>query len=125
MPYRKFRNTPIYECANCDIFYDYKNKPEKCICKCGEFIYHASKKQFLRWRELQLLEKGKFITGLKREVSMPVKINSVLVFRYVADAVYYEKGKKIVEDTKGMLTDVFKLKRKAVEAYYGIKIIIT
>ena len=33
-------------------------------------------------------------------------------------------GAKVVEDTKGMLTDVFRLKRKMVEDQFGIKIVL-
>jgi len=122
--YRKYKNIPVYECEQCGLHYE-ESRPRECHCKCENFVYHASKKEFLRWRELQLMQKGKVITGLKRQVSMPVKINSISVFKYVADAVYYKNGKQVIEDSKGKQTDVFKLKRKAVEAYYGIEILIT
>ena len=115
---------PVYECEKCGTHYE-ESRPRECVCKCEYFIYHASKKEFIRWRQLQLMEKGKAITGLRRQVSMPVKVNGIPVFKYVADAVYYKKEKQIVEDSKGMSTDVFKLKKKIIEAYYGIEITIT
>ena len=37
---------------------------------------------------------------------------------YIADFMYEEDGKVIVEDVKGMKTDVFKLKRKLFEYKY-------
>jgi hypothetical protein len=37
---------------------------------------------------------------------------------YIADFQYIENGKTIVEDVKGMQTDVFKLKHKIFEKVY-------
>lgn len=123
---RKYGNVPVNECDHCgQSFKD--DKPVSCtVCKHNDFVYHASTKEFLRWRQLLLLEKGKFISNLKRQVRLPIKINSISVFVYVADFVYHNKhGKYIIEDSKGKETDVFKLKRKCVEAYYGFSITIT
>lgn len=41
---------------------------------------------------------------------------------YIADFVYYENGKRIVEDCKGMRTDVYKIKRKLMLEKYNISI---
>lgn len=123
---RKYGNVPVYECDHCgQNFKD--NNPGVCnVCKHKDFVYHASTREFLRWRQLLLLEKGKFVSNLKRQVRLPIKINSIPVFSYVADFVYLNKhGQRIIEDSKGTETDVFKLKRKCVEAYYGFSITIT
>lgn len=42
--------------------------------------------------------------------------------KYIADFVYTENGKRIVEDTKGFKTDVYKIKRKLMLYKYGIRI---
>jgi hypothetical protein len=49
-------------------------------------------------------------------------VNGVLVCTYVGDFDYWENGEYIVEDVKGFLTPVFKLKRKLVKALHGITI---
>ena len=41
---------------------------------------------------------------------------------YYADFVYFENGEKIVEDAKGMRTEVYKVKRKLMLERYGIRI---
>lgn len=42
--------------------------------------------------------------------------------KYLADFVYTENGKTVVEDTKGVRTDTYKIKRKLMLWRYGIKI---
>ena len=41
---------------------------------------------------------------------------------YVADFVYVEDGKEVVEDVKGMRTDVYRLKSKLFARRYGLSI---
>lgn len=41
---------------------------------------------------------------------------------YVADFVYVEDGKEVVEDVKGMRTDVYKLKSKLFARRYGMSV---
>ena len=41
---------------------------------------------------------------------------------YVADFVYVEGGKEVVEDVKGMRTDVYRLKSKLFARRYGVSI---
>jgi len=122
----KFGNVPIHECDQCGAHYE-ENKPSKCNqCDGKVFVRHASTREFYRWRELQLMQKGGFIKKLKRQVRYPVEINSKKVCSYVADFVYYTaKGKFVIEDSKGRQTPLFKLKQKMVEAYYGVPVTIT
>lgn len=42
--------------------------------------------------------------------------------RYIADFVYTENGKEVVEDVKGLRTDTYKLKRKMMLYFHNIKI---
>lgn len=53
----------------------------------------------------------------------PVTINGKVVFTYYADfLLLYRDGRAEVVDVKGFKTDVYKIKKKCVEAFYGIKI---
>lgn len=55
-------------------------------------------------------------------LNCPVGDSSSTVSHYVADFVYREHGQEIVEDTKGYLTAMYKLKRKWMLKQYGITI---
>ena len=41
---------------------------------------------------------------------------------YLADFVYKENGKEVVEDTKGFRTEVYKIKKKLMAYIYQIEI---
>lgn len=43
-------------------------------------------------------------------------------FTYLADFVYEKGSQTIVEDVKGMKTDVYKIKRKLMLYFHGIRI---
>lgn len=75
-----------------------------------------------RYSELRLLEKAGHITDLRLQVPYDLAVNGIKVCRYVADFVYVEYGQETVEDAKGMLTDVYRIKRKLMKAIYGIEI---
>ena len=82
-------------------------------------IQFDSVKEAKRYTELQLLQRAGVISDLQRQVSfelIPAQyIDGKLVERkatYIADFVYLEGGEKIVEDVKGVKTDVYKLKKK-------------
>lgn len=85
-------------------------------------IKFPSKKQARRYGELKLLEKAKEIEGLQLEVPYDIRVRDQKVCTYRADFVYTEKGKVIVEDTKGYLTPVYRLKKKLIKACFGIEI---
>ena len=80
-----------------------------------------------RYEELRRMERAGVIRNLRLQVRYPIEINDHLVTTYVADFVYYdtECGHEVVEDMKGMLTDVFKLKQKLMRAVHGIEIRLT
>jgi hypothetical protein len=114
-------------------------------------ITHASIKEANRWCELKLLERAGKISNLQRQVEYELipaqyeeyttgevyqrgekkgqlKIKRRCVERsvvYVADAVYYENGKMIVEDTKSPATrkkESYIIKRKLLLWVYGIRL---
>ena len=97
--------------------------------------------EYRRWCELKLLERSGAIHGLKRQrrytlkvarygVPWPDKETPILYASgrkaaYVADFVYEENGKMIIEDFKGVDTPLSKLKRAIVETMFKTKIRIT
>ena len=103
-------------------------------------IVFDSKKEAQRYSELLLLENAGAISNLQmqvkyvlipaqREPSVPKKRGGVkpgkLIERecsYIADFVYQENGKTIVEDTKGIRTKEYVLKRKLMLWVHGIRI---
>lgn len=90
-----------------------------------------SKKELERWCELSLLQRGKAITDLRRQVKFELLpsqyVKGKMVERavsYVADFTYVDKrtGEFIVEDTKGFKTKEYILKRKMMLYFHGIQI---
>lgn len=88
-----------------------------------------SQKEYKRFCELRLLEKAGKITDLQWQVKFELipsqRIGGKVVERacaYVADFVYMENGKKVVEDTKGFKTTDYIIKRKLMLWVHGIKI---
>lgn len=87
-----------------------------------------SKREYNRWCELRLLERSGIIRDLQRQVKFRLIDSQKTPERterpcdYIADFVYYENGKLIVEDCKGMRTDVYKIKRKLMLEKYNISI---
>lgn len=97
----------------------YRNK--KVIVDGKKF---DSKKEGDRYKELKLLERAGEISNLELQprflLQDKFKKNGKTYrkIEYVADFKYIENGKKIVEDVKGIQTDVFKLKHKIFEKVY-------
>lgn len=83
-----------------------------------------SVKEFHRWGCLRLLERAGRISDLKRQVSFELipKQDGERACSYVADFVYYEDGKLVVEDCKGFKTDVYRMKKKLMLWVHGIHI---
>ncbi len=90
-----------------------------------------SQHEFERWCELSLLQRGKAIAELQRQVKfelIPAQYeDGKLVERavsYIADFTYFDKaqGKIIVEDAKGMKTKEYIIKRKLMLHVHGIRI---
>lgn len=89
-------------------------------------VTFASKREAVRWRELRLLEQGKTIHSLQRQVPFPLHVGQAVkqpIGTYIADFVYgTSHGETIVEDVKGYRTALYRWKRKHVKAEYGIEI---
>lgn len=87
-----------------------------------------SKREYNRWCQLKMLESKGSIQELKRQVryelapAVKIKGKTKPALRYFADFVYQENGQEIVEDAKGHLTDVFKIKRHLMMTVHRIEI---
>ena len=91
-------------------------------------IVFDSKREAARYAELVLLHRAKKIRLLELQPVFPIVVNGVTVAKYVADFRYqtiplgFELAETIVEDVKGVKTPLYRLKKKLVEAQYGIEI---
>ena len=99
-----------------------------------------SVKEWRRWCELRLLEQTGAITNLRRQVKyilVPTQREPDIIGKrggkklgkviekevaYYADMVYTENGETVVEDTKGVRTKDYIIKRKLMLFTYGIRI---
>ena len=98
-------------------------------------IKFPSKKEAHRWLELKLLEKAGRITNLERQIKIPLqgKFGPIMTDSgksqrtYVADFRYVDwdlNGVVVIEDSKGMETPEFKLK-KAILAAQNVELLIS
>lgn len=81
-----------------------------------------SKGEAKRYEVLVQRERDGLIRDLKTQVSFPLTVNGVKIARYIADFTYEDATGHVVEDFKGVLTDVFKLKSKLMTACHAISI---
>ena len=84
-----------------------------------------SKAEAARWQELQMLERAGEITELERQVEYELipKQKGERAVKYIADFRYVDhEGKTVVEDTKGVKTPVWIIKRKLMLRVHGIRV---
>lgn len=92
---------------------------------------YASKREARRAAELKLMEREGLISDLQEQVPFElapaVTLNGLpkRPLTYVADFTYIEGGKLIMEDSKGCLTDVFRIKKHLMKHLYSIEILET
>lgn len=88
-------------------------------------ITFDSRKEADRYLVLKGMEEDGSIEGLRRQVryelipAFDVDGKHYRPVYYVADFVYMEDGKEVVEDVKGMRTDTYRLKSKLFARRYG------
>ena len=92
-------------------------------------ITFDSRKEANRYRELVLLERAGRIQNLQCQVKFELipsqRVDGRVVERavqYVADFVYTQDGKTVVEDTKGFKTKDYIIKRKLMLHIHNIRI---
>ena len=110
--------------------YTKKNKYKNEITYYKD-IRFSSKKEMQRYKDLELLESTHYICGLELQKKFLLQegyINAEGKKRrpvyYIADFYYYDyiDNKWVVEDVKGVRTDVYKLKKKLFEYKYNLTI---
>lgn len=88
-------------------------------------IVFDSRREADRYLVLKSMEEDGTIEDLRRQVryelvpAFDVDGKHYRPVCYVADFVYVEDGKEVVEDVKGMKTDVYRLKSKLFARRYG------
>lgn len=118
-------------------------KYKNTIITIGSKVFD-SKKESKRWQELCLLQRAGQITDLQRQVKfvlIPTQYEKFPRYSdktgkrlkdgirtleqecsYVADFAYMKDGKQVVEDTKGVKTKDYIIKRKLMLHVHGIRI---
>jgi hypothetical protein len=82
-------------------------------------VVFASKREMMRYSELKMLERCHIISNLEMQPKFPIVLNGVHVCNYIADFRYLtQNDKTIVEDSKGMRTEIYRLKAKLFHAAY-------
>ena len=122
----------------CLIWLNMKNKNKfhsKKIVVDG--ISFDSKKESKRWLDLLQLEKEGKIQNLQKQVKFELIPSQYITIDgkkkcverscfYIADFVYFQDGKQVVEDVKGYKKgsayNIFTIKRKLMLEKYGIRI---
>jgi hypothetical protein len=94
-------------------------------------IKFDSKRESRRYAELKLLLKAKEISGLEVQVKFvlipAMRIHGVMqrAVTYTADFRYTDKyGKVFIEDSKGLSTQVFKIKHRLMKQVHGIEVVL-
>ena len=87
-------------------------------------ITFDSKKEATRYAELMLLQRSGLIQNLRLQVPFELipKQAGERAVRYIADFTYTENGETVVEDVKGVRTDVYRLKKKLMLKVHGLRI---
>jgi len=95
-------------------------------------IQFDSKAEAARYGQLQLLERTGQIAGITRQVAFvlapSVKLHGARrakpALRYVADFVYSDvrTGKIVVEDVKGVITPLFRVKQHLMMSVHGVDV---
>ena len=85
-------------------------------------IIFDSKREATRYYDLRVMQSAGLITGLTLQVRYDLVVNGEKIGRYTSDFNYYENGQLVVEDTKGVKTRDYVLRKKLMKAIYGIEI---
>lgn len=119
---------PAFKCDASKHFEELKEKKSKYHNEkvVVDGITFDSKKEYSRWCELQLLQKAKVITDLKRQVKYVLveKNGKERETSYIADFTYKQGNEVVVEDVKSKATKtpLYRLKKKLMLEKYNIEI---
>ena len=132
----KMNAKPSYACRYCYAPHPKpnSNKARHCrqcligLTESQAIVYWDSQAELSRWAELRLLERDRVIHNLELKPVFRLHYNGTLIKSirsYEADYAYDKDGIRIVEDNKGMRTQIYKIKKELVEIIYGIKVLET
>lgn len=85
-----------------------------------------SKKEAKRYADLKLMQRLGEISNLELQPEFAIAINGKHCFKYYADFAYDRAGERVIEDVKSAATaknDTYRIKKKCVEAAYGISVV--
>lgn len=87
-------------------------------------IFFHSKKEARRYRELKAIQQAGVISDLETQPKFRLDINGKHICNYFADFRYYdhERNMEVVEDVKGVRTQVYKLKKRLMLAIHDIEV---
>jgi len=86
-------------------------------------IKFRSKLEGTRYLQLKMMLNAGLIHELKMQVPFDLQVNGIHITRYIADfVVTYPDGTVVVEDTKGVETEAFRIKKNLMLATRGIEI---
>jgi hypothetical protein len=86
-------------------------------------VFH-SKREAARYSELKLLERAGEIRDLNLQPEFRIEVNGQYIGLYRGDFKYRTRaGLEITEDVKGVRTELYKWKKRLVEAVYEIVIV--
>jgi hypothetical protein len=92
-------------------------------------ITFSSAREAKRYCELKILQRVGKITDLQLQPRFPIVIGDQKVCTYVGDFSYREQhapdlaGPVVIEDAKGVRTDIYKLKKRLMRAVHGVEIV--
>ena len=86
-------------------------------------VRFASIREKNRYLELKLLFRAGEIFDLALQPEFEFVLDGKKMFSYFSDFSYTDKdGTKVIEDSKGFRTPLYRLKKKLIEAHHRIKI---
>lgn len=107
-------------CYECGQFVDINAKTNKYKAKktLQDGIWFDSRKEAERYSELKAMG----VEALILQPEYELVVNDILICTYRADFAYDGPQKKIVEDSKGFKTPIYRLKKKLMQAIHNIEI---
>lgn len=124
----KYHAVPAFRCLTCGAAANPDIVPHDCPSWLDAApVVHRfdSRREAQHWDMLNSMAKIGLISDLKIQVPFEITEDGRKITTYYADFQYRDDhGRVVTEDVKGVETPVFRLKRKLVEARYGIKIAV-
>lgn len=102
----------------------YRNKPVVV-----DNLKFDSKREAARWQQLKMMEKAGMISELTRQVPFELAPSVIIRGRkkpaltYRADFTYRQDGLLVVEDSKGVVTKEYSIKRHLMKSVHNIDIV--